>query len=535
MEGKRGERWAYPVREVSVGAGIGAESKDIPVNALGVPIKNMERLEDISLGRRDSLFQLEVERRAVWSSQILARSGREQEFRLLSRAPTWGGTAELEAGYRRDHSELKYIDSRNTPLDTSDDALGGARRRFDADFIGLRYERSHWKALAETDGEQKDILAGYRKTGESRARQIEGVIAYSPSKDLGITGFVFSRESDFTPMQSTVSGTNSRGFRGGFMATQEYLDLWKGTISLAQENIRRDSIGVGSNSFHRDEFEARLGWAPPRSFPLEGELEAMGAFVQDSASAGKKVYRVWQAGADLTSPKKYYFGFGGRGKKYSRIPRASEIFGDGALLLGNADLPVEEGWRAGLGPWAQIPDWAIFQVEGFAEEASNAAVPWGVSALNARVIPIGGTWVRGWKASAKLQHWNWQVDSEYSHQDARNASNMNWQFGRPLPGRPRNHILNKIAYTLGKWQSGLRHEYAAGETRDIAGFNTIPVRNRFGTFFGYSEKSWRVLAEGKNLFARANTDLSFQGAAGANILEPVIEESEYVLTLEVKL
>jgi hypothetical protein len=266
---------------------------------------------------------------------------------------------------------------------------------------------------------------------------------------------------------------------------------------------------------------------------LEGELSVKTAYVADSSGGSKRLYRPWEAGVYTSTPNRFLFGASGRTKRYARVPRPSEIFGDGAILLPNPDLPIEEGWRAEAGPWFKIPNLISFSIEGFAEEAKNAALPVAASALNARVIAVGGVWVRGVTARTRFEMgpW-WAIGSEFTLQEALNASAVNWERGRPLPGRPRKYLRSSLDYSRKRVSASVSHSFRSGETLDTAGFRRLQPRHHIGFDIGYRANRWRLGGEVRNLFPRRGIELGFEGTAGANVLEPVLEQREFALVVE---
>lgn len=536
IEGRRLGRPLRPAREVSVGAGIGAVERAIPRNALGIPLKNMEKLDDVSLERRVSVFELSPRRESL--AQAYLRAGRAQTARLRSWSSIGEGEAELTVGASRDRAQLAYLDNRNTPFDLADDTTGTFQNRRDSDFASLGYKIGPWHFLADTDGENRDRRAGHRRTGATRARQFEGNLAYAAA-DYTVAAFAFSRRTRFAPAQPTLAATANRSLRWGGQATLLGGAWGRPTLALAAEGAKREQIAVGSREFRREEAEVRWGVNLPEALWIEGEVEAAALYARDRANlvttGERRIYRTWEAGAELTSPRRFAGGMNLEAKRFARVPRSSEVFGDGALLLPNPNLPVEEGWRAAAGPWARVGEFAEISAAGFAEEAKNAAVPVASSAVNARVLAIGGTWTRGWRTRAKFTRGYWALESEYSQQDARNASRINWQRGRKLPGRPAEFVATRLAYERKRVEAGLRHTYRGGETRDLAGLVARPVHHGLDAYIGYKTASWRVFLEAKNLVARRVQDISFAGTAGANVLEPEIEEREIALAMEVLL
>ena len=537
VESRRRPRAVEPVRELSVGAGIGAEAREVPRNSLGVPLKNMERLEDVSLARRISPYILDGRAGVKRSAQAFARVGRTQEARARSWTAFAGGEAELELGGRRDRSESTYRDNRNTPHDIFDDGSAKFRRRQDDEFASLRYARGPWRLLGETDGDRRDVFAGHKRMGFKRTRQLEGNFGYA-SPDFALTGFSLARRGSFDSAQATNPSNSGRGLRYGGQATASAGVAGNFTAAIAEEKAKCSQTAVETREFRREEAELRWGAELPHARWLEGEAEATAALVRDhglGASGSHISRRMWEAGMSLTSPRKHTLGAAGRARRFARVPRPTELFGDGAFLEANPALPVEEGWRAGGGPWLHFPGFLRLSVEGFAEEAKNAAVPVISSAIGARVRAVGGTWTRGWKASAQLERGEWSLDSEYTNQDARNAGQINWERGRPLPGRPANHVATTLAFTRERVETGLRHFYRSGVTSDIAGFRKRPTRHDLGAFVALTAPAWRVMLEGKNLLARAADDDFYIGKAGANVLEPVMEEREVALAMEILL
>lgn len=222
-------------------------------------------------------------------------------------------------------------------------------------------------------------------------------------------------------------------------------------------------------------------------------------------------------------------------RRYSLLPTPVQKFGDGMVLVGNDQLPLEEGTRVAAGMWFESQD---FQVEllPFYEQTKNEPVILAVSPHAAKTMGLGSVYARGVVLQLRQELERWSIKFSYNYQEAINNSSIGWQRGHAIPGRPTHYIESSLAF--GKPNQGvnfgMNYGYKSAEALDLTGLWRRAPYHNLKSFIGYGTRAWAVQLIGSQLLSSLNdTPLSLeQGMAGYDLMDPKIETQEYQLLCE---
>jgi len=265
--------------------------------------------------------------------------------------------------------------------------------------------------------------------------------------------------------------------------------------------------------------------------------------VEASAAATVELFRdqdeelqpLWEASGEVSSSRQHALGVSVRGKRFARFPTAVARFGDGALLGGNPTLPTESGHRVSLGPWweSKFNRSSINgELHAFLEESRNAPLQVATSPVGAKTLPVGGIWSQGAVLKSALTwetgRWELGLVPSVTLQDTVNASLVNWQTGRRVPGRPTWTTAEALSLTRGRTTFTLRHQFQSPAALDLADSWKRPSLHDLSIALRYSWRNGAATIKASHLIAppaEAQSDW-ISGRAAENILEPFIGPSE---------
>jgi hypothetical protein len=162
-----------------------------------------------------------------------------------------------------------------------------------------------------------------------------------------------------------------------------------------------------------------------------------------------------------------------------RPPSFQELYGNGASLLGNADLRPERALSADAGVHGDVGDARAafgYELAVFATSARDliAFVPLGIATFRAE--NIDRAILAGAEVSASLTARGVRSQVSYTFLFTRNQSPSPLYEGRPLVGRPQQDLAYDASYRVGPF--GLRYglDLLAGATADLEGTLVLPPR-----------------------------------------------------------
>jgi hypothetical protein len=202
--------------------------------------------------------------------------------------------------------------------------------------------------------------------------------------------------------------------------------------------------------------------------------------------------------------------------------------------MGSENLQSETGIRASIGPWLKT-DSSDLEISVFFEHDVNAPVMVAVSPSSARTLDIGGVSAQGVEMRESSKLGPWKIQFIYSFQNAINDSEINWQRGNSVPGRPQHVLKTSFDYGHRGWKTGLNYGYRSADALDLAGLWFKPPHHDFDVYFGYGAKTWEARVVGSKLLANINglPLAQFAGQAAPDLLEPTIEQTEIRIQCEI--
>ena len=471
------------------------------------------------------------------SPRLFLRAGEMQSAKLEARALKWGpGKLALSIHAQNDQRKRRFLDPNGTPFQANDDFLRNQRLQQKSLGSGAEYSLGAWQAALDFDFDERGQWAGSREVGARRERVVDAGIFYK-QRQWQLSGTSAWEGRNFRSLDQSLPSSERDRVSNSARAAYQWMIGQFSAFSLNREEIRsRDSL-TRTRRFQRLEAElAHVGrfnanWA---------ELTLSGAYLlqMDEASAARPEQnnQLWRGKAEISTAPRLRLGWQGGLERVVKPAPIAAVFGDGALIDANPELPVEEGVLLSTGPWIKGESfrWSLL---GFWEESRDVAVPFGSSAVRARYLPIGATWARGWKLEGIQEFWA-AITATVSlgRQEAINASLVPSERGRPLPGRPLGFASNSLEWRRQRWRLILGHEYRSTQYSDLSGRVSLPAQHRFNLRAIYEKpRSWLLALEINNVNAPKPDPLGFAGLAGARLLAPQFSEREIFLRWEKQL
>ena len=150
-------------------------------------------------------------------------------------------------------------------------------------------------------------------------------------------------------------------------------------------------------------------------------------------------------------------------------------------------------------------------------------------------MPLGGLKTLGLEFNGSLKFGQFTISPNYTLQSALNDSQINWQNGKAVPGRPNVILRTDAAYLHQGAKAGVTHRYQNESAMDLGGLWVRPAQNQFDLFAGYGRKNWELRLVAVNLIQNLNLPerSDFQGTAAPNLLEPSIQQQEIRVQCEI--
>jgi hypothetical protein len=530
---------------IQVQTGLGMKEIDSPVNDFGVELRNMEKLNDISAGRQAELQadpwwlypRADVPQ---WQTQFRLDLGLDQKLRAREVGHLLGQEAQIEGGFHYDHRRIIYMSNNRNPTDSSGNHLDSYPSRRDGGYLKLLLNSSPapltWSGLSDLDFRTEDVYAGPRQIGDKTLVQtsLNGKVQV---QDWTFVPFGQFRKGSFRSNISPLYATRDSGWKLGLQTEKELWNRINLIASISRESFVRDRDYGASAAFHRDFAKLNLKYSNQKLKWIELDTHLFFEMANDEVDAVPSEFAaLWDGGIDLSSPRTYTVGWELKGRRFALMPTTSQRFGDGALLQGSPDLPLETGYRGSTGPWWHAGPYTL-SAAIFAEESVNSPIMVANSATSVHTIPVGGVWTQGFEVHGQVEWSHFSIRPSFSYQDAVNSSQINWQTGQAVPGRPKFVTRAEFEYELKDFRVGARYSYKSADALDLSGLWFQPPQHVFDTWIAYGKRNWEVRLLANNLvptFALPE-NLTFQGSAAPNLLEPNFAQRDIRLQCEVLL
>ncbi len=185
-----------------------------------------------------------------------------------------------------------------------------------------------------------------------------------------------------------------------------------------------------------------------------------------------------------------------------------------------------------MGPWYKVGSALDGEFEFIWERGKNEKVTL-VSFPTARTESIGGTYMRGFRSSHRWRISNFEFSGKYVYQEALNASEINWQKGMPIPGRPVHELAFGGDYEIGSWLFGLGYSLKKDIAVDLVGETFRESDSDLSAKVRWQTKGLYLQLYGNGLLAKQIQPTDFLGTTPSGILEPALKQR--ILGLEVEL
>lgn len=519
-----------PEKPVHVETGVGARQLDAQKNGLGIELSNMEKLEELSTRRRNKPWWLTAKSKSLWAQQLHADLSADQELRLRTFGESRGVETRIEVGLARDQRQIPFLKSVGNPFDGGETTRLNVEGKKNWTFASVEIRSEQYQVLGEIDGKNENVFAGSTLTGEKTAR--EQTAGFTLLTTVGeLTPFVQVRSVDFdskiSPIYSNVTGSHRAGVQHRIKAFG-----WRFEPQISTEGFERSYSGTQTSRFRRNVLslknyhDARIADVEIRSH----------IFLQHLASTQDAIRndQTWDVGVEISRGQG--LGWVGRVRSYAIAPTPSQLFGDGGILAASPNLPPAQGLRGALGIWGKVNGWE-WEISTFAERESQTPVAVAVSPVQARTIPIGGVASRGVEFNSELKIVGLKLVNRYSYQDTVNTSDIDWQRGHRIPGRPAHAALIDLSTDKQGWKQGLSYAFRSQDALDLSGLWHRPSNHNLGAYIGYGEKDWEIRIAGLHLLAAENKlpTAEFAGSAGPSLLDPTLEQTEIRFQCEILL
>ncbi|MEK7790649.1 MAG: hypothetical protein AAB309_03380 [Deltaproteobacteria bacterium] len=533
------------INHIQVASGVGAKIIDTSQNELGVELSTLEKYTNMRSALRDEAFWIDSEvfsrPQKQWNGQVGIDISGDQKLKGRFFKSISDLFIRVDGRLHHDHRKFQYVDNHHTPYFLDDDEKKSFSNRSDTYVGSLRVDYKDFSSLIEEDLHSENVFAGSELTGfrkkarhELTARLIIDSFEFLP--------FSFFENRDFRSFVDKPYNNKSKDLRFGLVS--RYRLPWHSIIQfeMSRDILTRNEEESKTQSFSRYEGKLTLDhrwetnhWFETSSlltYGLTYDLTYDQSVMTDFAI---RHYQSLNLGAEISSTKRYPFGIVIKGRKYAILPTPIQAFGDGALLQAAPALKPHSGIRYSAGPWYQS-ERASIEFLLFSEESENDFLMIATSPFSARTVGVGGVWNRGIDAKGSVSYGPLSWKGNYVFQIPLNASNINWQRGKKVPGRPRHHFDTDIQLFLKSYQLGCRYLFQSGEGIDLGENWKKGDEHGFGPYLGYQKENWGIRLFAKNLIAEdGNKNLEFQGRAGPNLLEPDIVKREWGVSMEVLL
>ncbi len=542
VEAKKDRR----IHFIQVPSGVGAKVIDASQNELGIELSTLERHVGARSVLRDEEFWLDSQRLSrPWYGQVGLDISGDQKLkgRLFGRIADF--FIRLDARLHSDHRKFQYIENHHTPYFPEDDEKKSFSNRSDTYVGGLRVDYKDLTSVIERELHSENVFAGSTPAGFRKHARWENSVRFFLDR-FEFLPFFFFENKNFQSFLKKPGNSQSKDLRFGLVSRYHspWYSPWHSMIQfeMSRDSLTRKLEKSKAKSFSRYEGKLTLDhrwdtnrWFETSSWLTYGLIYDLTYDQSGMTDFAIRRYQSFDLGGEISSTKRYPFGIVVKGLRYAILPTPIQTFGDGALLQAARALKPHSGIRFSAGPWYQSGG-ASIEFLLFSEDSENDFLMIATSPLSARTVGVGGVWNRGVDAKGAVSYGPLSWKGNYVFQIPLNASNINWQRGKRIPGRPTHHFDTNIQFFLKSYQLGCHYLFQSGEGVDLGENWKKGDRHRLNPYLGYQKENWGVRLFAKNLIAEgSNENLEFQGRAGPNLLEPDIVRREWGISMEVLL
>ena len=577
---------------ITVKTGVGAKNLDVPMNELGIPLVNSEESEELILNRPPIQWLLSDPKISNYHKKQIQFNFLGTQSTQLHLGIEFGQMKILlESGFLQDYQWYQFRENTQNPFDNKKGKVSKLKNELSKNYVKLNLKKLDFQFQVDSDFQEKKLLP-FSSTIEGRLKQSQQTIGSSYEYSLG-QALVYARTSqttllsDSNKINSNLSEGNQFGASFKLIANNRTDFLEPGifvenlrikSMSKSQSNndiskfnsftrdYQRNSININGNKIYsfggfNSHLNFKTEWANDIIFgqkSIENQfgwdigLEVLSSknFFQDFYKPSKKQKSenentinddtIIEPSNSEQVNKKFQandYGWVFRGRPYNRLIKPSQRFGDGIFLEASPDLENESGIRGSMGPWLEIGE-LHFEITPFFENTKNAPVVIPNSPTSSKTISIGSIMSRGFEIQTVSNYRQSTVKINYSFQETLNNSEISWQRGHAIPGRPKHTFTSEYNNEYNShWSFGGSYEFKSEEPLDLAELWQKAPHHKLNTFIGYKNKNWATRLIGKNLLAAKNeVPMSvYSGNASADLLEPTIEQTEVNLLCEILL
>lgn len=528
------------INHIHVPSGVGAKVIDVSQNELGVELSTLERHMDVRSPLRDEAFWIDSQSarpQKQWHGQVGVDISGDQKLKGRFFGSISDFFIRVDGRLHRDHRKFRYVDNHHTPYFPDDDEKKSFSNRRDTYVGSLRVDYNDFYSLIEHDLHSENVLAGAELTGFRKKARYESTARLFLDRFEFLPFFLFENRN-FQSFLEKPRNSQSKDFRWGLIS--RYHSPWHLIVQfeMSRDSLTRNEEKSKTKSFSRYQGKLTVDHHWDTNHWFETSSQATYDLTYDQSVMTDFAVRRYQSfglGAEISSMKRYPFGITIKGLRYAILPTPIQTFGDGALLEAAPQLKPNSGIRFSAGPWYQskVANFSLFL---FSEESKNDFLMIATSPFSARTVSLAGVWNRGIDAKGAISYGSLSWKGNYVFQIPLNASNINWQRGKRVPGRPTHHFDTDIQFFLKSYQLGCHYLFQSGEGVDLGENWKKGDEHRLGPYVGYQRENWGIRLFAKNLITEGgNENLEFQGKAGPNLLEPDIVRREWGVSMEVLL
>lgn len=401
--------------------------------------------------------------------------------------------------HRRNRGYQTELES--TILENREDSIGFLfpRRRQQGHRLALASKTT--RVLAQIGAAEGLVGWNGRAQGSALVHEqnISGQIKIRP--DFYFSPFVQRRNRDFSHRTDLMLSHRSLGQRAGLSllwAPQPYTLA----LNVHEDRLKRDWIDERVRAFTRQQvslsatYQYRL--SPRALLDTQVHLHASLDTTDDFAASSRALP---EAATTLRLKGTQSFGLDFEGIRFEKPVSTVHLFGDGGGLAGNSALQPASGERLSVRAWigedATLP-W-MFSIRSFVEYSRLAAIPVSASPTSTRMESVGATWARGLEFAWDWKHIVWSGKTSLQLQEAINGSEVQWQRGLPLPGRPQRVFRTKFERETGGNVQGIEYAYLYAMPLDLSGYWSLPQQHRLDLFWAWRRDGWQAKIVGRNL------------------------------------
>ncbi|MBI4925345.1 MAG: TonB-dependent receptor [Bdellovibrio sp.] len=517
-------------KSTDVPSGIGSKNIDSTTNTLGIELKNMENIDELQNFRNLDPWLLTPLTNHY--TQIYGDFSWDQKLRAKYHKKSTKSLMELESGYFRDRKKINFLDNHQTIYDTSDDFENSYFNNNDHVFGKIHGQSPAFAYLIEGDFKSEILHFGSSIPGEKKQFQ-GGLSSKLKLGSIRLAPYVQIKQLKYNAFDVISSSNKTNTYQLGMQAeTQLFLQAYM-KAGFSRENFYRFYNDGSWLSFFRNDFKLSgkqdliFSWIELLPY-LDLEL------TQDISPSLSETTGIWGGGFKISSTTEESIGMSLKLRKFSQIPTPTQKFGDGGVLVASSPLPPETGVRAAFGPWWKT-DQDQIELYAFLENTQNSPMQIASTPSQIKTMPLGKTQTNGIELEIKTHVWRFDISNKTTLQKAINTSEITWQNGKQIPGRPDLTSNLDIQYKQKSFKLGLNTFIQSKSSLDLANLWEKPAQILLSPFISYGKQDWEIKLLIKNISLIKNNPLPFgwTGQTAPNLLEVESNNMEVRLLCEI--